>query len=118
MRQPGDRCHRLCLSSPPPPLSKKPCSATGRIGGAIEATEAAGDAAIALNLAYLQVASAGMLVGVGCLEPTPFEPLTCAASGFGGVALLGRGVVMGKVAVTEVEEGVVPGIKQAFNCTQ
>jgi RHS repeat-associated protein len=96
---------------------KKHCSANQRIGGAVKALEAAGDVSIALNLAYIHVAAAGALVGFGCLEPTPFEPVTCAASGFGGAALLGGGVVMSKMAVLEVEEGVIPGVKEMF-CTE
>ncbi len=101
-----------------PQQPQKPkCDPLTRLGGAIKALSAAGDAAGSFNLAWVHVAAAGFLIGAGCLEPTPFEPATCVASGFGGVALLGGATVLTNLGTHQVEDEVIPGIKQAVTCT-
>jgi RHS repeat-associated protein len=97
---------------------KKPCSTATRIGGAIQALNGLGDAAGSLNLSGVHVATAGLLLGLGCLEPTPFEPVTCAASGFGAISLLGGAFVLSDLAVMQVKEEVIPGFQKAFDCTE
>jgi len=59
----------------------------------------------------------GPLVTAGCGEPTPFEPATCLASGFGAASLWGGGGVLGYLGVHTVEDELIPGIKQAVTCT-
>jgi hypothetical protein len=103
-------------SNPQQPQKPK-CDPLTRLGAAIKALSAAGDAAGSFNLAWVHVAAAGFLIGAGCLEPTPFEPATCVASGFGGVALLGGATVLTNLGTHQVENEVIPGIKQAVTCT-
>jgi RHS repeat-associated protein len=95
---------------------KKKCSITTRIAGAIEALSGAGDAVVSFSLAGVHFGAAGVLVSAGCLDPTPFEPATCLAGGFGGASLAAGGTVLGGLGVLQVKEEVIPGIKQAINC--
>ena len=106
----------IAPNNPQQPQKPK-CDPLTRLGGAIKALSAAGDAAGSFNLAWVHVAAAGFLIGAGCLEPTPFEPATCVASGFGGVALLGGATVLTNLGTHQVENEVIPGIKQAVTCT-
>ncbi len=103
-------------SNPQQPQKPK-CDPLTRLGAAIKALSAAGDAAGSFNLAWVHVAAAGFLIGAGCLEPPPFEPATCLASSFGGVALRGGATVFTNLGTHQVENEVIPGIKQAVTCT-
>jgi hypothetical protein len=114
-------CVRRSVTSDAPSKPQQPqkptCDPLTRLGGAIKALSAAGDAAGSFNLAWVHVATAGFLIGAGCLEPTPFEPATCVASGLGGGALLGGATVLINLGTHQLENEVIPGIKQAVTCT-
>jgi hypothetical protein len=94
---------------------KKPCTAASRAASTVEALDAAGDALISFNLAAVHFGLAGVLVSAGCLEPTPFEPLTCAASGFGAVSVSAGGGVLTGFGVFQTKRAV-SAIKQAVTC--
>jgi hypothetical protein len=99
------------------PQQKKPCSTTTRIAGTIKALQAAGDAGGSFTLAGIHFGAAGLLVGAGCLDPTPFEPATCIAAGFGGASLTAGGGVLTGLGVYQVKESI-SGIKQAITCEE
>jgi len=102
-------------SPTPEQPQKKPCTAASRAASTVEALDAAGDALVSFNLAAVHFGAAVVLFSGGCLEPTPAEPLTCAASVFGvaslsagGAALTGFGAFQTKRAFSAA--------KQAFTC--
>jgi hypothetical protein len=107
---------RTCYWTPSSTTQKKPCSATKRIAGTLKALNGLGDAATSFALAGIHYFAAGTLVGAGCLEPTPFEPATCVAAGFGAASLTAGGTVLGGLGVLQVKEEVIPGVEQAINC--
>jgi hypothetical protein len=73
-------------------------------------------AGAAFTTAGIHFGAAALLVSAGCLEPTPFEPLTCAAGGLGAASLSAGGGVLGYLGVQTVKDELIPGIKQAFTC--
>jgi RHS repeat-associated protein len=101
-------------SNPQPQQPKKPpCSPATRIGGAVKAFDGLQRAGAAFTTAGIHFVAGGLLVGAGCGEPTPFEPVTCLASGFGAASLWSGGGVLGYLGVNAVKDGVIPGIEQA-----
>ena len=117
----GSGGQRNSSGKPAPKKPQKPkqppCDPATRFAGVVKATEAAGDASIALNLAGIHFGGALFLVGAGCLDPTPFEPATCAAAGFGAADLTGSGAVLFYLTYREAKDEVVPAVKQAVTCT-
>jgi|SRR6185312_12472787 len=95
----------------------RPCNPTTRIGGVVKAFDGAQTSAAAFTLAGVHFVAGGLLVTAGCGEPTPFEPATCLASGFGAASLWGGGGVLGYLGVHTVEDELIPGIKQAVTRT-
>jgi hypothetical protein len=57
-----------------------------------------------------------LLVGGGCLDPTPFEPVTCIAGGAGAVSLTAGAGVLGYSGYQTVKDELIPGIEQAITC--
>jgi hypothetical protein len=96
---------------------KKPCNTATRIAGALKALQAAGDAGGSFTLAGVHFGAAGLLVGAGCLDPSPFEPATCIAAGFGGASLTAGGGVLTGLGVYQAKESI-SGIKQAITCEE
>lgn len=101
----------------PQQAQKPPCSNTTRIAGAVKAAEAAGDASIAYNLSAIHFGAAGVLFTLGCLDPTPLDAVTCVPSVAGSAFFGAGGLILGHLGNMEVEDGVIPGIKQAVTCT-
>lgn len=73
-------------------------------------------AGAAFTTAGIHFGAAVLLVGAGCLDPTPFEPATCIAGGFGGASLSAGGLVLGGLGAYAVKDELIPGIKQAITC--
>ncbi len=102
--------------TPTPKHPQRPsCTAAGRATGTVEALEAAGDAAVSFTLAGVHLTVALGLVGAGCFEPSPFEPLTCGASVLGAGSALTGAVVLGGAGVLQAERAV-SAVKQAATC--
>lgn len=74
-----------------------------------------GDALIAANLAGIHFFFAGAALTAGCLDPTPFEPATCAGGVFVGATFGTGGAILTGLAVHDAGEAI-SGIKQAFTC--
>ena len=73
-------------------------------------------AGAAFTLAGVHVGGAVLLVGGGCLDPTPFEPVTCIAGGAGAVSLTAGAGVLGYLGYQTVKDELIPGIMQAITC--
>jgi hypothetical protein len=58
-----------------------------------------------------QMVAGGMAIAGGCLEPTPFEPLTCFAGGIAGAASIASGVASGAFGVYFFKNVTLPAIK-------
>ncbi len=58
-----------------------------------------------------QVVAGGLAIGGACLEPTPFEPLTCLAGGAAGTASVASGVASGAFGVYFFKDYTLPAIK-------
>lgn len=58
-----------------------------------------------------QIAAGGMAVAGGCLDPTPFEPLTCIAGGAAGTASIASGAASGAFGVYFFKNYTLPAIK-------
>jgi hypothetical protein len=67
-------------------------------------------------LGGLHFGAAGFLLVAGCGDPTPFEPVTCAASVFGAGSLTAGGLTLSGLGALQVKDEVVPGIMQAITC--
>jgi len=70
------------ITVPTPQPQKPPCNPITRIGGVVKAFDGFQTSAAAFTLAGVHIGGAVILVGGGCLDPTPFEPATCIAGGF------------------------------------
>ncbi len=111
------RCTTTFVAPSNPQKPQKPkCNTSTRIGGAIKALSAAGDAAGSFTLAGVHFGAALFLVSAGCLDPTPFEPVTCAAGGFGAGTLAAGGGVLTGLGVIQVKHEVIPAVVQAVTC--
>jgi hypothetical protein len=95
---------------------KPPCNPATRIGGVVKAFDGFQTAGAAFTLAGVHVGGAVLLVGGGCLDPTPFEPATCIAGGAGAVSLTAGAGVLGYLGYQTVKDELIPGIMQAVTC--
>jgi hypothetical protein len=59
---------------------------------------------------------AGILVSAGCFDPTPAEPVTCAAGFFGAASMTAGAGVLGRFGYQTVKDELIPGVKQAITC--
>jgi RHS repeat-associated protein len=100
-----------------PPPQKKPCKATTRIGGVIKAADGAVTATAMANLAALGYYGSFFIVGAACV-PEPGVLVACPAGLFAGGSLAGSATVMTYGAYKVAKEEMIPGIKQAFTCTE
>jgi RHS repeat-associated protein len=103
-------------TAPPKQPPKKPCPPGTRAAGVVQAASGAGDAAGAFTLAGVHLGTAGALLGAGCFDPTPAEPVTCLAAGAGAGSLLAGAGALGYLGYQDVKEEVIPGIEQAVTC--
>ena len=94
---------------------KNPCPTGTRMVGVGKALWEGGDALISANLAGIHFFFAGAALTAGCLDPTPFEPATCAGGVFVGGTLGTGGATLTGLAVHDAGEAI-SGIKQAFTC--
>ncbi|MFZ0302205.1 MAG: RHS repeat-associated core domain-containing protein [Terracidiphilus sp.] len=94
---------------------KNPCPPGTRMVGVGKALWEGGDALIAANLAGIHFFFAGAALTAGCLDPTPFEPATCAGGVFVGATFGTGGAILTGLAVHDAGEAI-SGIKQAFTC--
>jgi hypothetical protein len=58
-----------------------------------------------------QVVGGGLAIAAGCLEPTPFEPITCAGGGIAGGAVVTAGVGTAGFGVYFFKNYTLPAIK-------
>jgi hypothetical protein len=57
------------------------------------------------------VIAGGAAIGLGCSDPTPFEPLTCAAGIAGGAPTIAGGGFLMKQGVDFFKNSTLPAIK-------
>ena len=93
---------------------KMPCSARTRIEGGGKAVWHSLDAAAAFGMGTAMFAAGGAAVGAGCIDPTPFEPGTCALGGFAAAATFAGGSAALLTGGVIVNEEVLPDINEAI----